>query len=118
MIICICYITYNVHHMKPKYSEILSIIKSERRTRPALDTVLRSPQTRMEECIAECWKDILDFERIGVDDNFFLLGGDSIQMTQIISQIHNVLNVDISFEDFFSNPTIAGLAAVLDQRIA
>lgn len=60
------------------------------------------------------WEQILNIPAIGVDDNFFELGGDSIQCIQIVSRCRRE-ELYISTAQMFENPTIAGLAKVLDE---
>ena len=69
--------------------------------------------THQEEAIAEIWSDLLDIEHIGVHENFFLIGGDSLLATQVVSRIQKMFQVDISLRSFFNNPTVSGLAKAL-----
>ena len=92
-------------------SEILSRIDLWRqRGRPSLDTPLIAARNPTEAVLVDIWKEVLGLQEIGVDDNFFSLGGDSLHMTRIISRLMEHFDIDLSFESFFANPTIAGLA--------
>jgi acyl carrier protein len=73
------------------------------------------PGTPVEQALAAIWSEILTVERIDVHDNFFELGGHSLLATQAISRIRGQLDVDLSFRAYFDNPTIAGLAAVIER---
>jgi amino acid adenylation domain-containing protein len=75
-----------------------------------------APQSRLERLIAEVWRDLLKVERPGLHDNFFDLGGHSLLLAQVRSQLHQRAGVDVAIVDLFSHPTIAGLAALLDAR--
>ena len=68
----------------------------------------------VEEVLGNIWKDILDISLIGLDDNFFDLGGHSLSATQLISRIREAFLVEISLRDFFETPTIRDLARLIE----
>lgn len=70
----------------------------------------RAPGTAAESALAEAWRDILGVADIGVDDNYFELGGDSIQGIQIVTRAA-AAGLAITPRMIFQHPTIAGLAA-------
>ncbi|MGE0605774.1 MAG: amino acid adenylation domain-containing protein [Pirellulales bacterium] len=72
-----------------------------------------APRTRAERVLAKIWADVLHLERVGVDDEFFELGGASNQAIQIVSRA-NELGLFMNPELFFQNPTIALLAAAAE----
>ena len=76
------------------------------------------PQNEIEGTISAIWQEMLGKERVGVRDNFFDLGGDSLLLVQVRSKLHAALNCDISTADLFEYPTIAALAAYLSQKQA
>ncbi|CCF12774.1 plipastatin synthase subunit D [Brevibacillus laterosporus GI-9] len=61
--------------------------------------------TSIEETLANIWADVLSVERVGVKDNFFDLGGDSIKAIQIVARL-NSQNLKLTIRDLFQNPTI------------
>ncbi len=69
-----------------------------------------APGTPTEESIAEIWARILKVERVGVQDNFFLLGGHSLLVTQVVSHLREALQVELPLRAIFEAPTVAGLA--------
>lgn len=75
---------------------------------------LAPPRSVVERAIARVWGDLLHAERLGVHDNFFLLGGDSLLATQAISRLRRTFGAEISLRDLFDAPTIAGLAERLE----
>ncbi|NNE13748.1 MAG: acyltransferase domain-containing protein [Saprospiraceae bacterium] len=79
-------------------------------SRPSLSTPYEEPETEMEKNIAGIWQDILGIEKIGRKDNFAELGGNSLLAIQAIANISDVLEVELSAQDFYDSPTIAGLA--------
>ena len=52
---------------------------------------------------------------VGIHDNFFAFGGHSLKVTQVVSRIAQDLKKTVSLRDFFNQPTIAELAALLDE---
>jgi acyl carrier protein len=76
-----------------------------------------APGTTTEELLADIWRDVLQIARIGVHDNFFELGGHSLLATQVISRVHDALEVELTLRQFFAAPTIAGLAAVIETAL-
>ncbi|SJZ86645.1 non-ribosomal peptide synthase domain TIGR01720/amino acid adenylation domain-containing protein, partial [Chitinophaga eiseniae] len=68
--------------------------------------------TKEEKLLADIWVKVLGIPQVGITDNFFSLGGDSIKSIQIISRVR-VAGYELSAKDIFSNQTIAGLARCL-----
>jgi amino acid adenylation domain-containing protein len=69
-----------------------------------------------EEAVRDIWRELLQVERVGVTDNFFDLGGQSLLGTRILSRIRNAFGVRITMREFFDRPTIEGLAEILNQK--
>ncbi|MFG2169747.1 amino acid adenylation domain-containing protein, partial [Micromonospora chersina] len=63
---------------------------------------------------AAIWAELLDLDHVGVTDNFFDLGGHSLLATQVVSRIH-AAGHEITVADLFDHPTVAALAAVIEQ---
>jgi amino acid adenylation domain-containing protein len=74
-----------------------------------------APRTGIEQEVARIWGELLGVERVGVNDNFFALGGHSLLMTQIVSRIWAALDVEVPIQSFFQDPTVAGLALKITQ---
>lgn len=91
--------------------------KTGRFPRPALQTVFKSPDSELETGIAEIWQSLLGIEAIGVDDNLFELGGDSLLGIQLLSRVRTSFSVDLHPADFFRSPTIKGLAALVETKL-
>ncbi|HHQ14590.1 MAG TPA: amino acid adenylation domain-containing protein [Chromatiales bacterium] len=83
------------------------------RARPGLSTPWRAPRTAIEHELAALWSDALDIEPVGVDDNFFDLGGDSISAVRLVSAIQRSMNRPVGLAAIFDAPTIAQLAELL-----
>jgi len=78
--------------------------------RPELSSEYAAPRTPVEQAIANTWKKQLGFEKIGIRDDFFELGGDSLKAITMISRIHKDLDARIQLKEFFDRPTIESLA--------
>ncbi|HEX2211858.1 MAG TPA: amino acid adenylation domain-containing protein, partial [Longimicrobium sp.] len=70
-----------------------------------------APRTAAEEALAAIWADVLRIERVGVNDSFFALGGDSILAIQVVSRARRA-GMEITPRQLFEYPTIADLASV------
>ncbi len=68
------------------------------------------PRTAVEEKLAQIWSEVLGIEQLGVHDNLFDLGGNSILATEILDRVSEALQSELSFLAFFETPTIAGMA--------
>ncbi|WOH63594.1 AMP-binding protein [Bradyrhizobium sp. BWA-3-5] len=69
-----------------------------------------SPGSELQHQLAGIWAELLDIDQVGVDEDVFALGVDSLAMTQMILRLEERFGVDFAFEDIFSAPTVAGLA--------
>ena len=76
-----------------------------------------APRTATERTLAAVWAQILHVDRIGVEDNFFSLGGDSILSIQVVSQARQA-GVSVTSRDVYRHQTIAALALHLDSAAA
>jgi amino acid adenylation domain-containing protein len=72
-----------------------------------------APRTDTETELVGVWEDILRVNQIGITDNFFDLGGHSLNVAQVINRVHRQLGKTIGFKEFFSNPTVAQLSGRL-----
>jgi acyl-CoA synthetase (AMP-forming)/AMP-acid ligase II/acyl carrier protein len=66
-----------------------------------------APRTPLEKGLAECIADILQIERVGIHDNFFALGGDSLQIVKLMTLVHDRLDLELDVSAFLAEPTIA-----------
>jgi non-ribosomal peptide synthetase component F len=80
----------------------------------ALDDKLNAgydaPNSQVETLVAELFAEVTGVERVGINDNFFTLGGDSIRGLQLVSRIQAALQVELSPVALFRHPTVALLA--------
>src|SRR5262249_12630359 len=78
---------------------------------------LVEPRTEIQHLVAQIWRDVLRLDRLGVNQNFFDLGGHSILAIQVITRMSNILRKRIPLRYLFDSPTIAGLAAKLQGSL-
>ncbi len=72
-----------------------------------------TPRGAMEELLSGIWREVLDLEKVSVDDSFFDLGGHSLLMMQLVAKMSAALNRKLPARLLLSHPTIASLAEVL-----
>ncbi|WP_234787962.1 condensation domain-containing protein, partial [Mycolicibacterium setense] len=88
--------------------------KLDKRALPAPDYVngqeYRAPATPVEEVLAGIYAQVLGLERVGVDDSFFDLGGDSLSAMRLINSVNAALDTDLAVRAVFEAPTVAQLS--------
>jgi non-ribosomal peptide synthetase component F len=76
-----------------------------------------APRTALERILVAVWCDLLSVERVGVNDNFFALGGHSLMAVQLLSSLAEVLGVELPISVLFGASTPATLAAQLSTAL-
>ncbi|MCY8377326.1 amino acid adenylation domain-containing protein [Bacillus inaquosorum] len=71
------------------------------------------PRTLIEADLAHIWGDVLNKQQIGIRDDFFQLGGQSLKAAALVSRIHKKLNVELPLSEVFSYPTVESMAVKL-----
>jgi len=74
------------------------------------------PKTGIEKAIAEIWKGVLKLDKVGINDNFFDLGGNSLNIIQVSSKLKEVVKRDVPVVTIFTYPTIQSLAGSLVKQ--
>ncbi len=80
---------------------------------PALVQVYAEPRTEDERFLASLFKEVLGCVQVGVNDNFFAVGGDSLRGAQVISRINRDRGLEMPIPALFQNPTIVQLAVAM-----
>lgn len=81
--------------------------------RPELASAYIAPRTTAERTIAREWSAVLRLERVGLDDNFYELGGSSLELVALVSRLQAAGWPQLSVTDFFQYPTVGSLARFL-----
>ncbi len=95
--------------------------KIDRRSLPEPDRskivndVYEAPSNDMERLLASIWSDILKLDNIGINDNFFSLGGHSLKAVALLAQVKEKLKVNIPMNKMFLKPTIKGMAEFISS---
>jgi acyl carrier protein len=84
--------------------------------RPQLGTRFNAPTTSMESVLAKIWSEALRLDRVGSDDSFFDLGGDSIIAMKVISAIGRIFPWNLTLAEFYEARTVARAAHLLIQK--
>ena len=74
-----------------------------------------APRTDIEADLASIWAEILAINPVGINDNFFQLGGDSILAAQIVNRVREITGVELSFLIFFQQPTLESMAIKITE---
>ena len=81
------------------------------------EDIAATPSTPIEEQLVEIVAPLLDLEQVGIDDNFFLLGGNSMMGTQLIVRVAETFGIDLPLRTLFEMPTVRQLAAEIERLI-
>ncbi|GHG32198.1 MULTISPECIES: non-ribosomal peptide synthetase [Amycolatopsis] len=84
---------------------------------PEESTGYAAPETETEEVLAAIWAEALDLDRVGVEDNFFALGGDSLRSLRITSMTKSAFDVEITPKDVLTAGTVLALAELVEERV-
>ncbi|HTC91561.1 MAG TPA: non-ribosomal peptide synthetase [Bryobacteraceae bacterium] len=81
------------------------------------DTGYRAPSTPTEQILVEILAILLEVDRVGADDNFFLLGFHSLLATQVAIRVHERFDVQLGLRHLFEAKTVTRLAAEVDRQL-
>ncbi|WP_199442872.1 non-ribosomal peptide synthetase [Umezawaea beigongshangensis] len=84
----------------------------------SVDARYAAPRDDAERTVARLWGEVLGLDRVGVDDDFFQLGGDSLSAVRVSSRIRAAFGVDVPVRALFDAPTVAALASRLSEAHA
>ncbi len=94
--------------------------KIDRAALPAIDVASTGyvpPTSAAEQAVARVWGTVLGIERVGLLDNYFALGGDSIRAIRVVALLRDELGVEVSPRALFDRPTVAAFAAGLTDTV-
>ena len=86
--------------------------------RPVLDAPLILPRTPLEAALSQIWREVLGVDRVGVQDGFLELGGDSVLAALVVSRVLDALDVDVPVRTLLEAPTVAAMATAIVARMA
>ncbi|UCH95535.1 MAG: non-ribosomal peptide synthetase, partial [Candidatus Aminicenantes bacterium] len=85
-------------------------------SRPALEAAYAAPRSHLERTIANIWKGVLNLDKVGVHDNYFDLGGNSLSIVKVNNKLKIEIGRDIPLVKMFRYPTIDSLARYINQE--
>jgi acyl carrier protein len=81
------------------------------------DKTFVEPRTRIEERVSEIIAELLKLDRVGAEDNFFLLGGHSLLGTQVVARVRDTFGVELSLRNLFDGPTVVELSTQIEVAL-
>ncbi|MHA6758660.1 non-ribosomal peptide synthetase [Streptacidiphilus sp. PAMC 29251] len=75
------------------------------------------PRTPTEQSVADIFAEVLSRERVGAEDAFFAIGGNSMQAMRVVSRINKAFKIKISIRVLYSTATVSGIAAAVDEKV-
>jgi acyl transferase domain-containing protein/acyl carrier protein len=111
---------YRASKQKPKTSQpsVESTSAIPKYQRPQLNTAYAAPGDEIEKTLTEIWQNQLGIQQIGIHDNFFDLGADSLNIVQVRTQIKNLLKKDVTVVILYTYPTVSALREYLEDEKA
>jgi amino acid adenylation domain-containing protein len=85
--------------------------------RPELQTDYIAPRNDLERSIAAIWQNLLGLKQVGVQDNFFEIGGHSLLAIQYLSRLRQIFQVEIPMHSLFEMPTIAAHGEIIEEML-
>ncbi|MDJ0754263.1 MAG: amino acid adenylation domain-containing protein [Ardenticatenaceae bacterium] len=85
--------------------------------RPELESTFVAPETDVESQLAGIWVQTLNLKRVGIYDNFFDVGGNSVPAVQIVAKINRHFEIDFPLRSFFESPTISAQAELIEELV-
>jgi acyl carrier protein len=76
------------------------------------------PRSALEASLAAIWERVLGVERVGVNDDFFALGGHSLKATRVVASLRDTFGVELPVRSLFEAPTVARQAVAIVEALA
>jgi amino acid adenylation domain-containing protein len=99
----------NFHSLIGKIDEPTTLILHQ----PVAKTALRKPETPLQNKVAELWQNLLNVETVGLESNFFALGGHSLIATKLIGILNDELAIELPLETIFTHPSLEALSKAI-----
>jgi acyl carrier protein len=77
-----------------------------------------APETPVEKLLANIWTEVLSIDQVGINDNFFDLGGHSLSATRVIVQVITQFRLELPLQLLFQSPTVAEMAVIISENQA
>ena len=75
------------------------------------------PETDIEKKVAALWADAVRLDRIGIDDHFLEIGGQSLQAVLLLSHVQEMFGVEVQFKEFLDAPTVRKLSEHIEAAL-
>jgi acyl carrier protein len=85
--------------------------------RPSLSVAYRPPYTETERAVTRIWAEVLGVDRLGVNDNFFDLGGHSLRAVEVIARVNEAFGVSLALHVLFAEPSVHRLALRVEEEV-
>jgi amino acid adenylation domain-containing protein len=86
-------------------------------SRPDLRRAFAAPENPTQARLVEIWQNVLVLDRVGIHDDFFELGGDSILATRLVSRVRRTFGVELLLRELFWKPTVFELTSVIEGLV-
>ncbi|HWM94191.1 MAG TPA: amino acid adenylation domain-containing protein [Thermoanaerobaculia bacterium] len=83
--------------------------------RPDMDSDFAAPRNPVEEMLAGIFSEVLKIERVGIHDDFFVLGGHSLLVAQVATRVRQALAIELPIPEIFRRPTVSQLAELVEK---
>jgi acyl transferase domain-containing protein/acyl carrier protein len=112
---------YRIEHANDQFVKLLQNLENHApqstHQRPNLKTTYVAHSNEVEQRIADIFSDLLGINSVGIYDNFFDLGGNSLIGIQLISRLNQDFQIEISIHSLFKSPYVAELALIIEEMI-
>ncbi len=86
-------------------------------SRPHIATAYVEPRTPIELELAKIWAEVLSLDQVGINDDFFALGGHSLAATRVLSRVVSVFQLQLPIRALFDSPTVAAMAVIIAGNV-
>ncbi|NOQ24123.1 MAG: acyltransferase domain-containing protein [Bacteroidales bacterium] len=97
-------------------SELMNSRKAFKAERPSISSNFEAPQAPQEIKMSKVWEKLFGISDIGLNDDFFELGGDSLRATTLLNRIFKEFGEEVSLKQFFAEPTMKGVVDCINKQ--